>query len=335
MINLKKFLRIGFIFLIIVAWIYSGWPRIWQEPSVPPKIQEVWADTAYYDPTSDVATGWTCSGTDCGTGHYAVLDDGIRQSNTPSTSDDYISQDSNDGYTDEHSVSSVSESNINYITLWVYVSTGSDHQMNISFQNDGSEVASKTVNPGTAESWVYATWDSPSSIGTLTAEFTSTKNGAGQPQQGYVYAWYIEVDYTAAANVSVSVSDGIVAYGTMAENTSKSTLDLTDTQTATNDGDVTEDFNIKGQDATGGGCTWTLASTNGSDQYVHEFCNDTDLDCSSPPTNYTALTTSYQVLDTGIAASGTVDFQLYLTTPNPSSCYGEQSVDVTVQAVQQ
>jgi len=141
--------------------------------------------------------------------------------------------------------------------------------------------------------------------------------------------------YTAAV-VSVSVSDGNVAYGIMPANTSKSTLpgELNDMQTATNDGNVTENFNIKGQDATGGGCTWTLASTNGTDQYVHQFCNDTDYDCSNPPTNYTALTTSYQALDTGIPVGGTVQIQLRLTTPTSSSCFGQQSVDVTIQAVQ-
>lgn len=139
-----------------------------------------------------------------------------------------------------------------------------------------------------------------------------------------------------AAVVSVSVSDGGVSYGMMPANTSKSTLtgELNDMQTATNDGNVTENFNIKGQDATGGGCTWTLAAANGSDQYVHEFCNDTDLDCTSPPTNYTALTTTYQTLKTGVAVSGTVQTQLRLTTPNPSSCFGQQSADITIQAVQ-
>jgi hypothetical protein len=150
----------------------------------------------------------------------------------------------------------------------------------------------------------------------------------------YLNDWTVK--WSSGAVVSVSVSDGVVTYDIMPENTSKSTLsgELNDMQTATNDGNVTENFNIKGQDATGGGCTWTLASSNGSNQYVHQFCNDTDLDCSSPPTNYTALTTSYQTLDTGITASGEVDFQLRLTTPNPSSCYGQQSVDVTIQAVQ-
>lgn len=142
--------------------------------------------------------------------------------------------------------------------------------------------------------------------------------------------------YTAPT-ISVSVVDGGVVYGMIAANSSKSTLpaELNDMQTATNDGNATETFNIKGQDATGGGCTWTLGATAASDQYVHQFCNDTDLDCTGPPTNYTTLTTNYQTLKTGVAVSGTATFQLRLTTPNPSSCYGQQSVDVTVQAVVQ
>ncbi len=134
-------------------------------------------------------------------------------------------------------------------------------------------------------------------------------------------------------NVSVSVSDGTVPYGTMAVNTWKSTLpaEANDMQTATNDGNVTENFNIKGQNS----ANWTLASSPGSEQYTHQFCNDTDNDCTTPPTNYTALTTSYQTLDTGIATSGTVDFQLRLGTPTATSYYTQQSVDVQVQAVAQ
>ncbi len=132
-------------------------------------------------------------------------------------------------------------------------------------------------------------------------------------------------------NLSVSVSDSAVAYGIMEVNTWKSTLsgELNDMQTATNNGNVEEDFNIKGQNS----ANWTLASAPGSEQYTHEFCNDTDNDCSSPPTNYTALTTNYQTLDTGIPVSGTVDFQLRLGTPTATNNYTQQSVDVTVQAV--
>lgn len=129
-------------------------------------------------------------------------------------------------------------------------------------------------------------------------------------------------------NVSVSVADGTITYGTLSNNTSKSTIvaDLNDLQTATNNGNVAEGLNIKGTNS----ANWTLAGTAGSDSYVHKFCTAT---CGSPPTNFTALTTSYQTLVASVAASGTQTFDLQVTTPNPSTVYTQQSVDVTVQAV--
>src|SRR3989344_4500561 len=65
-----------------------------------------------------------------------------------------------------------------------------------------------------------------------------------------------------AENISVSVADGTVTYGTLASNTSKGTTvaDLNDLQTATNNGNITESFNIKGQNS----ANWTLAGTAGS-----------------------------------------------------------------------
>ncbi len=133
-------------------------------------------------------------------------------------------------------------------------------------------------------------------------------------------------------NISVSVSDGTIAYGTLGQNSTTSTVAGigNDMQVATNDGNVTENLNIKGQNS----ASWTLAGAAGADEYVHRFCNDTDLDCSAPVANYTALTTNYQTLDTSIAPAGTVNFQLHINTPNPSSVYVQQSVSVTVQAVE-
>mgnify|MGYP007030112427 CR=1 FL=1 len=142
-----------------------------------------------------------------------------------------------------------------------------------------------------------------------------------------------------AVSISITVFDGNVAYGMMAKNSSKTTLSSDmppsgDMQTINYDTNVSVNINIKGYDASGGGCTWTLASSNGNDQYVHQFCNETDGNCSSPPTSYTALTTGYQTLKSGVSGVGSVDFHLRLTTPTESSCYGQQSVNVTVQAVQ-
>jgi hypothetical protein len=129
-------------------------------------------------------------------------------------------------------------------------------------------------------------------------------------------------------NISVTVTDGSVSYGTISAGSSKSTIasDLNDTQTATNNGNVAEDFNIKGQDS----ANWTLSSSAGTDQYVHKFCTDT---CGTPPTNFTALTTNYQSLATNQAAAGAQTFDLQITVPSPSTVFTQQSVDVTVQAV--
>ncbi len=126
-------------------------------------------------------------------------------------------------------------------------------------------------------------------------------------------------------NISVTVTDGSVAFGTMASNASAGT-NGTDTQTATNNGNITENINIRGQNST----NWTLGTTAGSDQYILRFCIAT---CGTPPTNYTALTTNYQTLASGITTTGNQTFDLYITTPNPSTVYTQQSVDVTVQAV--
>jgi hypothetical protein len=130
-------------------------------------------------------------------------------------------------------------------------------------------------------------------------------------------------------SISVSVTDGAVTYGTLSTSTSKSTIstDLNDTQTATNDGNVTADLNIRGQDS----ANWTLAAAAGANQYVHAFCTAT---CGTPPTNFTALTTSNQTLASGVAASASQTFELRLTTPTSTSVTTQQSVDVTIQATE-
>jgi len=326
----KKIFRKLAVLIFLLIWFLSGWPVLWQNPRIPPKVKEAKADTAYYYPTSDVAANWNCTGSGCTTGHFEVLNE------TTLDTGDFISLSSKDyGIRDEHQIDTITESGINYLRLHYYAETGSRAQINIMLQNNGTTQASYSLPPNSSAAWRYIQWDT-SSVGTITGEFAMVDAGTGKPENGTVYAWYIEVNYTSV-NISVSISDGSIDYGIMPVNTSQTTLpgELNDTQTATNNGNVTENFNIKGYDATGGGCTWTLASSNGSDQYVHQFCNDTDLDCSSPPTNYTALTTTYQTLDTGIEVSGTVDFQLRITVPTESSCFGEQLVNVTIQAAQQ
>lgn len=127
-------------------------------------------------------------------------------------------------------------------------------------------------------------------------------------------------------NISVSVSDGSVSYGTLALNASANTTatGLNDSQTATNDGNITLELNIQGQNS----AAWTLGAAAGANTYVHEYCV---TDCDGTPT-WEDLTTSYQTLNASVASSGTQVFDLRLTTPTSTVSYTQQSVDVTVQA---
>lgn len=127
-----------------------------------------------------------------------------------------------------------------------------------------------------------------------------------------------------AQNVSVGVSDGIITYGTLGLSSATTTLasGLNDTQTATNDGNIAEDFNIKGTST----AAWTLAGSVGNNQYMHEFSINSGG-------GWTALTTNYQSLATNKAQSGTQTFDLRLSTPTATANFTQQNVDVTVQAV--
>lgn len=128
-------------------------------------------------------------------------------------------------------------------------------------------------------------------------------------------------------NVAVSVTDGTVDYGTLGTSVTQGTTTsgTNDSQTATNDGNVTVNLNIRGQDT----AAWTLASTAGANQYVHEFCTS---NCDSTPT-WTDLTTSYQTLVSSVGVSGNQVFDLQISTPTSTVSFAAQSADVTVQAV--
>lgn len=129
-------------------------------------------------------------------------------------------------------------------------------------------------------------------------------------------------------NISVAVSDGSIAYGTLAVGSSNdtTTAGVNDSQTATNDGNISEDFNIRGFNIGG---SWTLAGTAGVDQYVHSFCV---TNCDVSPT-WTPLTVSYQQLADAVAVSGNQTFDLKITVPTSTSTFTQQTAQVTVQAV--
>lgn len=137
--------------------------------------------------------------------------------------------------------------------------------------------------------------------------------------------------------ISITVADGSIEYGLIPLNSSRSTLssDLDDQQTVTNDGNATIDINIRGQHSTGSGCSWNIAASPGADQYAHTFCNSTSNSCTSPPTNFNPLDDSdYVELASEIEEDSSVDFHLRLLSPTSVTCHDEQTVNVTLQAVE-
>ena len=137
--------------------------------------------------------------------------------------------------------------------------------------------------------------------------------------------------------VSVTVSDGSISYGTLPLSGTKNTVvyHLTnnphgmtpaDTQTATNNGTVAEDFNIFSGGATGTSQSWTLAGNSDTAQFCHQFSTNSGTD-------WTTLTGDYQTLATNISASGTRTFDLKIMMPSSTTDYGSHSIPFTVQAV--
>lgn len=126
-------------------------------------------------------------------------------------------------------------------------------------------------------------------------------------------------------NISVAVTDGTVTYGTLTAGASQKTnaLSPVDTQTATNNGNVTETLNIRGTNS----AAWTLAAAaSGATNYKHEFSKDGFV------TAGTALTLVNQTLASGVAAGGNQTFDLQITTPPSAADFSPQSVNVIVQA---
>lgn len=140
-------------------------------------------------------------------------------------------------------------------------------------------------------------------------------------------------------NISVTVSPGSVAYGTVAV----PSVDLVPTGdtiiNASNSGNVAETFNIKGANATGTTITWTIfdgapggaATYNYNHKYVD--CGVGDSTCTTVDAANN-MTTAYEALETNVAAGSSDYFKLRLSTPTETG--GDTSVHsttVTVQAV--
>lgn len=132
-----------------------------------------------------------------------------------------------------------------------------------------------------------------------------------------------------AQNLSVSVSDASISYGSLGVGTSASTAindgdSLSDSQDAVNIGNLAEKFNIRGQDST----AWTLGANPASETYSHDFCTSS---CDASPA-WTALTTSNADLVASIGVGSTQNFDLRIRMPSSTATFTSQTVSAVVQA---
>lgn len=139
---------------------------------------------------------------------------------------------------------------------------------------------------------------------------------------------YSSIGETTTKYVSVTLtSDGAIAYGMVSS--SKSTLDLSDTQTAKNDGTATENFTIKTSNATGG-TPWTVGENPGTNIYVHEFSTN-----GGGAWTKFAAADSYQSLVSGVAPDGTQNIDFRVTIPSSVSDSQQKTITVTILAEEQ
>jgi len=190
---------------------------------------------------------------------------------------------------------------------------------------DGSTDAD--VAPGNY--YVYVVMISGSSTSTLiksVASFTVTPGAVGGGGGSGTVTGTVSTEL-----LSLTVSDGSVAYGNVALGGTRSTLELqpTDTQTITNTGSMAEKLEVKCSDATGG-VTWYLVFSSVSertDEYAHQWSGD-----GGQNWNDFLPAHVYDTLNPSLAASGTQALDLKIYMPTSTSDTLQKSITVTVLA---
>src|SRR5690348_13142500 len=165
--------------------------------------------TNFYDPTTDVTSNWTPTPTGS---HWSTLDDGIRQPTTPTTTDFISITAPSSSTADVQAVSSITQTNINSITLWYYGSTGSKANLTPKILDSAGtlQVTGTQLAANTAAAWHSAVWNTPSNPGAARAEFDCIRTGGGAGTCE-VDAWYFEVNSqlvtTQSLTDSLTISD--------------------------------------------------------------------------------------------------------------------------------
>jgi len=377
---LKQAILFPLIFILIVGWVFSGWPQIF---NFPPKIQEAYAASPVVQTRSTTTTNGNPltvtlpTGSSDGDLIIILLQDGA-------IGDTWLQAAGTTGWTEMYDSSGqaayykqigASEANPAFDSLGggrmgasaLRITGHEDPATQAPEVSTGATGTSANPDPDTvtptggAKDYLWIALDgntdgrrtvstcpaSPDAFTNLNA-FASGGGGGGSTGATCEFSsnaasidpgtfalggsspWEartLVVHPGAAAVVSITVLDGVVAYGIVADNTSQDTTasGVNDTQKAVNTGDVTVDFSVQGTDS----AAWELdLAVNGTDQYTHEIS-------TNGGTVYMFFDElSFRDFATGIptTTSQTQTFDLRILTPNPSTNFDPQNVNVTIQA---
>ena len=141
------------------------------------------------------------------------------------------------------------------------------------------------------------------------------------PMRAYAQAESTVSATVTPAFVAVSALPTTVGYGVKVLGSTAQTP-TPDNFVATNDGNITADFLIRGDNT----ADWGLGGTAADETYVHRASKDAF-------TTNTVLSTTNQSFQTGVAASGTVTVSLNMDLPTSSASTTEQTAPVIVVAI--
>ncbi len=156
-------------------------------------------NTVYLDPNGDGSTlQWTCTaGTDgnCTTGHYTVVDDGIRQPTAASTSG-YIST-ATSSYVEIFSMATTTGvGTVSQVKVWAYGKASSRNATCSIYMGSAWQTVQNVSFTG-SDSWKSITFTgswSQTDLDNLQIKFTSDATGG----TGYIYSTYAEVLFSEA-----------------------------------------------------------------------------------------------------------------------------------------
>ena len=134
--------------------------------------------------------------------------------------------------------------------------------------------------------------------------------------------------------VSLTIDPASVAYGVVPFQAAANTTatGLNQTQTVTNSGTVTEDFNIMSGDAYGSPSeTWDLVTTAtpGVNEFKHEFSTTGGSSWTAMPDD-----NSYTALAGSVAPTGEISLDLRITMPWSTDDNVAHGIAVTVMAIE-